>query len=175
MRICPPGSYEYGSYPRSFGQICLQSLLHGEGVAFDVEVVFGTRRLYEFVNLGEGMRGDNVDGLELLGECLVVFCRVAVRETRGGSRITSRNSSEDNDKEYETYRSRCSSAIHRSSIGDRHAGGAEGSESGKRRAQRPRESGLLCCALTVFSSIVGQGNLLGSVFPYGQQNPHKYR
>ena len=119
VRICPPSSNEYRFYPRPFGQICLQPFLHGKGVAFDIEVVFGGRCLYEFVHLGEGVRRDNVDGLELLGECLVVFRRVAVREPRGGRWVSSRNGGEDDDKEYETCKSRSSSAIDRASRGGR--------------------------------------------------------
>ncbi len=49
-------------------QISLERLLHGHSVPRQIQLVCGNRGIYEFVDLGERVRGDDVDGLQGRGE-----------------------------------------------------------------------------------------------------------
>lgn len=68
MRIRSSSSHENGFHTRLHFQICLESFLHGHGEASEVELVGAGRIIDEAVDFGEGMFGDDVDGLESVGE-----------------------------------------------------------------------------------------------------------
>ena len=64
MRISPPGTDEDRLDAREVGEVVSEGLLHGLGVACEGEVVGLETGVYEVVNFGEWVGGDDVDGSE---------------------------------------------------------------------------------------------------------------
>lgn len=66
--VCPAGADEDGLEAGAVAQVGLEGGAHGQGVAAQVEVVGGGGVLDEGVDLGEGVGGHDVDGLQGRGE-----------------------------------------------------------------------------------------------------------
>lgn len=64
VRVRPPGADEDGPQPGALLQVLVQRRAHGEAVPAQLEVVRRDGVLDEGVDLGEGLRGDYVYGLE---------------------------------------------------------------------------------------------------------------
>lgn len=64
MRIRPPRTHKHRLKPRPLLQIRLERLPHRQGIPAQIKVKLGRGRLDKFVDLGKGVRADNIDRLE---------------------------------------------------------------------------------------------------------------